>query len=30
LFPFTNFEFYEYVSFIFSNYVLMNSLLFDV
>jgi hypothetical protein len=30
LFPFTNFEFYEYVSFVFSNYVLMNSLLFDV
>jgi hypothetical protein len=30
LFSFTNYEFYEFVSFVFSNYVLMNSLLFSV
>jgi hypothetical protein len=30
LFPFTNYEFYEFVSFVFSNYFLMNDLLFSV
>jgi len=28
LFPFTNYEFYEYVSFVFSNYILLNDLIF--
>jgi hypothetical protein len=30
LFPFTNYEFFKYVSFIFCNYFLMNELLFSV
>ncbi len=30
LFSFTNYEFYEFVSFVFCNYFLLNSLLFDV
>jgi hypothetical protein len=30
LFPFTNYEFFEYISFVFSNYILLNDLIFNV